>query len=501
MYAFYKGKYLDGSGWTPPKDYEPRKRPWYTDAIASNGALALVKPYLNVQTDTMMMSVSQMLSDGDSVVSMDIFLDGVQRMAESMADSPVVRAAFVVDKDGFMLAHSDKTRIGIRLDEGNETDKAIMREISSNGGKRFELRPDADRIVLGEPVFEGWHTLLVLDRDKLYQSLRSVFVASGAFLCFIMGTSLIAFLYVHRKHEEARKLEDEIRAAASIYMVMFRIDLDNDSIVCIRDDPEMQQRIGGDCASYRKLVVGMADRIAAEQSRGVLAPFLDPDTLGERLNNLNSITQEFMDMNERWVRLRFTVIRRHPDGSLKRVLMAFESIDEDKKRQETLRKLSETDLMTGIRNRGSGERLIRQAMAEGRKGMFCLMDADKFKFINDTFGHNTGDKVIIAIAESLKKAFRDTDIIFRLGGDEFSAYAEGVDNEKVGVMILERLFSIINSISIPEMGEHKMTLSVGATFYPATRRDSFEAMYQRADEGTYESKKHQGNKYTFKLQS
>ena len=500
VYAYYKGRYLDGSGWTPPADYKPTERPWYTDAVKNRGEVTLVKPYLNLQTDTMMMSVSKLLADGSSVVSMDIFLDGVQRMAETVAANPAVRAAIVVDKDGFMLAHSDKSRIGMRLDEGNDIDKAVRDAIATSGSRRFELYPDDTRIVIGEPFLAGWHALLVLDKPRLYNSLRTVYLASGAFLLFIMGTGLVAFLYVYRKSEHARKLEDEIHAAASIYMAMFRINLDEDAIVCVRDDPEIQQRMGGHSVSYSKLAEGMADRIAAEQSRSLLASFLDPSTLEQRLAGLNSITQEFMDMEERWVRLRFTVIRRDADGRLHRVLMAFESIDEDKRRQENLRKLSETDSMTGIRNRGSGERLVRQCMAEGRKGFFCLMDADKFKQINDTFGHSTGDKVIIAIADCLKRAFRDSDIVFRLGGDEFCAYAEGVDSEPIAQKILQRLFDNINNLRIPKLGTRRISLSVGATFYPATHRDSFEAMYQRADEGTYSSKKTEGNKSTFVLQ-
>ena len=245
---------------------------------------------------------------------------------------------------------------------------------------------------------------------------------------------------------------------------------------------------------------GMAERIAAEQSRELLGSFLEPATLEERLEGLNSTTQEFMDTEGRWVRLRFIVIKRSTAGKLQRVLMAFEFIDEDRKRQETLRKLSETDLMTGIRNRGSGERLVRQCMAEGRKGLFCLMDADKFKSINDTFGHSVGDKVIIAIADCLRKTFRDSDVVFRLGGDEFCVYAEGVDNKAIAQKILQRLFDKINSIEISEIGTRRISLSVGATFYLASHRDSFEAMYQRADEGTYSSKKSSGNMSTFVLQ-
>ncbi|MBQ3826091.1 MAG: GGDEF domain-containing protein, partial [Spirochaetaceae bacterium] len=143
---------------------------------------------------------------------------------------------------------------------------------------------------------------------------------------------------------------------------------------------------------------------------------------------------------------------------------------------------------------------VKKAMAEGRKGMFCLLDADKFKSINDTFGHSVGDKVIIAIAKCMEKTFRGSDIVFRLGGDEFAAFSEGVASKDIGEKIVARLFENIDKIDIPELQGRKISLSVGASFYPATREDSFEAMYKRADRGTYESKKQTGNALTFRAQ-
>ena len=197
--------------------------------------------------------------------------------------------------------------------------------------------------------------------------------------------------------------------------------------------------------------------------------------------------------------MRYIVLRKNENGSLEHVLLFFESIDEDKKQQEELRKLSETDLMTGVKNRGCGEAQIRAAIANGKHGMFCLLDVDKFKSINDNFGHQTGDEVIKALADCLKKGFRDSDIVFRLGGDEFAVFAEGVTKENTGLRILERFFDYVEAISIPSLKDRKITVSVGATFYPLSSLDTFENMYQRSDQGTYKSKEREGNMLTFNI--
>ena len=153
--------------------------------------------------------------------------------------------------------------------------------------------------------------------------------------------------------------------------------------------------------------------------------------------------------------------------------------------------------MTGIKNRGSGEQQVRQAISEGKHGMFCLMDVDNFKSINDTFGHQIGDEVIKAIANCLKRTFRDSDIIFRLGGDEFAVFCIGVNDTEIGDRLLQRFFSQVERIYIPELCERLITLSIGAAFFPEFPKDTFEAMYSRADEGTYKSKRDRGNQISF----
>lgn len=89
---------------------------------------------------------------------------------------------------------------------------------------------------------------------------------------------------------------------------------------------------------------------------------------------------------------------------------------EEKQRESKLRYLSETDRMTELYNRGCGERKIIKALKDHSKGFLCLIDCDKLKKINDTYGHAVGDQVIIADSQALKKSCREHDIVLRLGG-------------------------------------------------------------------------------------
>ncbi len=187
----------------------------------------------------------------------------------------------------------------------------------------------------------------------------------------------------------------------------------------------------------------------------------------------------------------------HLSNGSKVILTSFADITKNKKMEQDLVILSETDALTGINNRGSGERKIEYLLSTGKTGMFGILDADKFKSINDNYGHVVGDRVIIRIAESLRKTFRDRDIIMRLGGDEFAVFAVGITEEKDAKLCIQRFFESIDDIQIPEMGEKKISVSLGVVLCTEIETKSFDDYYQMADRAMYVSKKYDGNHFEF----
>ena len=488
IYGYYKGVYLDGSGWLPPEDYKPTERPWYIEAVKNGGALALVKPYLNLQTQTMMMSVSKLLDDGESVVSMDIFLDSVQEIIEQRQKIYSIEAAFVMDKTGFVVAHSSPELIGQSLAAySEETVNELLNQIKNGANTHFESTVAKNQTVFSQEINDDWIVVYVLPSSVLYNSLVYIYIMLIIVLIVVIFIISTVFFYMNYKYQQAEQLRLEIEAVADIYEIMVRLNVKNDTIAFLRSNEDLEMLVNGDFTNYSKRTEIFAEKIASVGAQKLVQEFLDISTLEKRLEGVNSISVEYINNRGEWVRLRYIVIDRDDNAKLSHLMIAVESIDEDRKRQEALRRLSETDLMTGVKNRGCGELQVRNALAECRRGMFCLMDVDNFKSINDTYGHQTGDDVIKAIADCLKKTFRDSDIVFRLGG---------VTDNALGERIMSRFFNYVDKINIPALGDRKITLSVGATFYPGTSQDSFEAMYTRADEGTYRSKRQRGNLLT-----
>ena len=169
----------------------------------------------------------------------------------------------------------------------------------------------------------------------------------------------------------------------------------------------------------------------------------------------------------------------------------------DEQTKAELKQRSEIDHLTKIYNRQAGEEKIKTFLDSHTAGMFCMLDVDKFKSINDTYGHSVGDIVLAEIAECLQRAYHDPAVVMRFGGDEFAFYIPGVTDEQTGREEVERLFEYIDVIVIRELKERKIAVSAGAYLYDGQESVSFMDMYKYADTGLYDSKDVLGNYVSF----
>lgn len=307
------------------------------------------------------------------------------------------------------------------------------------------------------------------------------------------------FIFEYREQQansEERKAQlQQWKSLADIYVSMVQADLDTGRYSLVRTN-EYIQKVGvdGHVGFGKKLVDVMAATTAPEFLQGVME-FVDVSTLRERLKNKRTITHEFMGINFGWCRARFIAVRNTDDEELRHVIYVVENINEQKSREVRLTTMAETDAMTGLYNRQAGTAKIKELLYHNRDGMLCLFDVDKFKSVNDNFGHQTGDEVIIATAQAMRKAFRDHDVIMRLGGDEFVVYATDVKSEEVGAKVIQRFFNILDETRISGHEDYRISVSLGATF--SGKNAVFEDLYKQADDCTYQSKKITGKAFTF----
>lgn len=149
------------------------------------------------------------------------------------------------------------------------------------------------------------------------------------------------------------------------------------------------------------------------------------------------------------------------------------------------------DKLTGLANRklffSNFERLKEEADKSGTKLGILFIDIDKFKMINDNYGHNIGDQVLEKIAKRLENNLKENDITARIGGDEFLAALANLNSETEIIQITKRLIAELeNPIVIREI-EIPMSISLGISIYPDDAQ-GLESLIKKADSKMYEAK-------------
>lgn len=151
------------------------------------------------------------------------------------------------------------------------------------------------------------------------------------------------------------------------------------------------------------------------------------------------------------------------------------------------REKSETDLLTGLYNRGSGVEKIEALLAQGQLGTLFVIDVDDFKSVNDTLGHAAGDEVLVALANCLRTAFFQRDVILRLGGDEFAVFSPNIVQRSQYTLLSEEVLRQVDGLALLCLKGRPLSLSVGCAPH-SDPQESFETLYQRGDAALYEAK-------------
>jgi len=166
-------------------------------------------------------------------------------------------------------------------------------------------------------------------------------------------------------------------------------------------------------------------------------------------------------------------------------------LGKSKESEEKYRKLSLHDELTDLHNRRGFEFLVEQQLKianRTKKGMFLLFaDADNLKWINDNFGHQEGDKALIDTANILKKHVRKSDILARIGGDEFAALIDKT-REDLPEILIQRLGESISLYNAEGTRSFKLSLSIGFAHYDPTSPCSIKDLLNHADKNMYEQK-------------
>lgn len=409
---------------------------------------------------------------------------------------------YVVQADSSYVLRPDGGSIVVEkwLADG-DSEKLVRDKMNQGEGgcASFEGAGETWRLCFVPTAINDWYVVTMVP-DRVIMKQADHISQMALLLCAKMGLALaVSGVYVvvnHRRNErEERKRQEESRMDNERYRVLlenmdalfFEWDLSTDRLVCSQG---WQEQLGY-TPSLEDLAAGS---IVDDNEALSFIGFLETMRGG-----LHHSEEEYQirrgDNSLFWSRVRLTSIKDQR-GNVRRIMGLIEDIDSQKKREVQLMNQASRDSLTNLYNKKATEEQITHILENERRQTFChgffLLDIDNFKGINDTYGHSVGDQVLRDIAACLSRLFRSSDIVGRIGGDEFAIFLRNVKTSEDVFKKADELIAAFRDIRVAD--GIQTSCSLGVVVAENGERD-FKDLYSHADEAMYEAKRQGKNQY------
>lgn len=306
--------------------------------------------------------------------------------------------------------------------------------------------------------------------------VEAILVIVGMF-ALIIGV-LVFFFYrrAQRNRRSALELKKHFRVYALVNEYFFEYDFRTQQMVVsipprtVGEKPEIKEFDFSDAVIEREASIrksAFLDVILSQKS-GVIDTYL-----------------ACVDGENHW--LRFAIDTVFDGEKPAYVLGKINIIDDEKQKESDLLERASLDSLTHLYNTERFAELSREAFVSrpaGEEGAMILLDVDRFKSINDSFGHMRGDEILVESAGLLKSVFPDNAVVGRPGGDEFSVYLPNIESRARVEKLCEKLRARANRIVIGE--SRRLSFSIGVAFTKA--EEEYDSLYRRADAALYRAK-------------
>lgn len=195
------------------------------------------------------------------------------------------------------------------------------------------------------------------------------------------------------------------------------------------------------------------------------------------------------------------VLNRVDLGDQVQVQGSVRDISTLKRQQQRLERMAHYDDLTGVPNRALLADRMRQAMAQARRRgqmlMVAYIDLDGFKEVNDRYGHDAGDRLLVTVTNRMAAVLRESDTLARLGGDEFVVTFSDLNGVETCIPTLSRL---LDAVSRPIHDDNRLlqvSASIGVTFYPQDGVSDADQLLRQADVAMYQAKLNGKNRFSF----
>lgn len=526
--------YEDGTfiinNYSVPDGYTPVDRPWYISAIDEYPNLSIGLPFQDVANNEWLISVSKEIVDESGqrvgVVAIGCAFDPIIELMNSNKYFSS-QANFIVSKDNVVILHQNNALVGKHIDSISEGSSALLSQES--GFIKYKLKDGVRTAYYKKSDLAHWTIVSAIDTTEIAHSIIIRVVFSLILLLvvsLVLGlvqveifeqrfviplselSSRLANLMSGKKVDVARDAftNDELEAFASNIELMTQSTLQKKA-------EELSLIL--ESTSDSILVLNIEEEVIHYNSQFIELWDLDPYTHYVHGNDFpfDKMKRMIVEASEHCFNFKqelshdqavectidfkngrhFEVVSKPllENGEITGRLWSYRDITIKKKDQERLTHLATTDDLTGLWNRRYFLERLDMEMEIAKRFDINLsliqMDIDYFKSVNDTYGHAAGDQCLIYVADALKMLLRESDVIGRIGGEEFCILIQNADEAQV-ISICEkvRVYFERNSFTF-ETHQINFTVSMGIA-HVCDSTMSLAKLLKAADEACYKSK-------------
>lgn len=322
---------------------------------------------------------------------------------------------------------------------------------------------------------------------------------NGKLMGIVGVTKDITRDYIARQHYQ-QELRYLFALPQDTYAVSF-IDIDDWRIISQRRQLIAEGTLQ-ECHTVEELIEAALASIVDENSGAYVfynnfSPSLLKEIYGTGRMHMTFRYQRRVGENMvRWVHNDIRFIVDVDSGHLCAMLSA-KDIDEEKREEQKLVTAAKMDKMTMVYNRETTMDTIRKILNEepDQNHVLFMIDVDNFKNLNDSRGHQAGDEFLIDLAAEIKGSFRETDVVGRIGGDEFFALMRNVPGDSITLRKAQDLLNTMQEVC-EDYKDLNLSTSIGISMYPEDGT-TLDELYAQADGALYEAKRKGKNRYMF----
>jgi diguanylate cyclase (GGDEF)-like protein len=344
--------------------------------------------------------------------------------------------------------------------------------------------------------------------ESIAQQLNQRTLASSLFLLVVTVLILLGVsIVVYRSNERIEEITKETergkktifqRATEGLFDELYDWDATSDQPGNIETQRYLMQKGIPADQPYDKMLRTEADLLVkAEFREEYYRRFNYASLMSQHEKGIDLVQYDLMMLQSNgqyaWIRHSVRIVKNDELEQL-HFLSYRRNIDNEKRYENDLLKMAVTDEMTGFITKSATEQMIQNKLNLDHTSLYALfmMDIDKFKQVNDTYGHALGDMVIIEVANIIRRHFRQDDLLGRIGGDEFAIFLRVPDRFWAEEKAIDLLEAVRSSAKFEEKNLH-ITLSIGIT---VTTAEDFIVYYEQADQALYCTKQHGRDGYT-----